>query len=72
MYTKKDHITVQSFNQRSFSKNYRVIGSGNGVKQVEPLRDTMEEEEEEEEEDREREREREEKKRKGKENEKEL
>ncbi len=41
MYTKKDHITVKSFNRRSFSKIYRVIGLGNEVKQMELLRDTM-------------------------------
>ena len=52
MYTKKDHRTVQSFNQHSFSKIYHVISIGNDVKRMEPLRDTTEEEEEEEEEER--------------------
>ena len=27
IYTKKDHITVQSFNQDSFLKNYDMIGT---------------------------------------------
>ena len=31
IYTKKDHITVQSFNQCSFLKNYHMIGTGNDV-----------------------------------------
>ena len=30
IYTKKDYITVQSFNQHSFLKN-QVIGTGNDV-----------------------------------------
>ena len=38
MYTKKDHITVPSFNQCSFSEIYRLIDTGNDVKQMEPLR----------------------------------
>ena len=28
---KKDHITVQSFNERSFLKNYHMICRGNDV-----------------------------------------
>ena len=36
MNTKKDHITVLSFNQSSFSKVHHVIGMGNDVKQMEP------------------------------------
>ena len=31
VYTKKDHIAVQSFNQSSFSKKYHVTGTGNDV-----------------------------------------
>ena len=42
IHTKKGHITVQSLNQRSFSKNHLVIVTGNDVKQMEPLRDTTE------------------------------
>ena len=40
MYTKKDHITFQSLNQRYFSKIYHVIGTVDDFKQMEPLRDT--------------------------------
>ena len=42
------YITVQSFNQRSFSKIYPVISTGNDVKQMETLRDTTDSKEEEE------------------------
>ena len=34
----KDHITVQSFYQSSFSKNYFVISTGIYVKQMKQLR----------------------------------
>ena len=37
---KKNHIIIQSFTQRSFSKNYHMIVLSNDVKQMEPLRDT--------------------------------
>ena len=43
-------MTVQSFHQRSFSKNYHVIVLGHDVKQMEPQKDTTDQEEEEEEE----------------------
>ena len=39
IYIKKNDIIVQSFNQRSFSKNRHMIVLGNDVKQMEPLRD---------------------------------
>ena len=39
-YIKKNHITVQSFNQSSFPKIYHMIVLGNDVKQMETLRDT--------------------------------
>ena len=42
VYIKKNYITVQSFNQHSFLKNYHVIVLGNDVKQMEPLRDKTE------------------------------
>ena len=38
IYTKKDHIIVQSFNQRSFSKINHLTDTGNDVKQMESLR----------------------------------
>ena len=40
VYSKRDHITVQSFNQRSFLKICHVIGTGKDVKQMEPLKYT--------------------------------
>ena len=33
-YTKKNHITIQLFNQHSFSKNYAIV-KGNDIKQIE-------------------------------------
>ena len=40
MYTKRDHITIQSFNEHFFFflKIYHEIGSGDDFKQMEPLR----------------------------------
>ena len=47
VYLKKNQLTIQSFNQHSFSKNSHMILLGNDVKQMEPLRDVMDLKEEE-------------------------
>ena len=39
IYTKKNYITIQSFNLRSFSINYHMIDTGNNIKYMELLED---------------------------------